>query len=125
MGINGQDEILFRGKLFSLQNLIEISKSHQLSPIVDVDINWLAWKIGRGKKELEIIDRVVGFLVALAVSGFEVHPICDGKIRHRAKRATYQRISKRERARVDGVFMRCRAMEVSRALLTATEGREI
>ena len=58
-------------------------------PVVDVNINWLAWKIGRGKKESEIIKRVVGFFVALAVSGFKVQPIFDGKIGHRSKRATY------------------------------------
>ena len=123
MGISGQDKILYRGKFYSLQNVIEISKSRNIS-VVDVDINWLAWKIGRGKKEAEIIERVVGFLVALAVSGFEVQPICDGKIRHRSKRATYERIAKREKSRVDGVFMRYKAMELSRTLLSASDGRE-
>ena len=86
--------IIYKGKLYLLQNVIEISKSRQIS-VVDVDINWLAWKIDRGKKESEIIERVVGFLVALAVSGFKVQPICDGKIRHRSKRATYERIAKK------------------------------
>ena len=124
MGVAGQEKILYKGTFYSLQNLIEISKARDLSPVVDVDINWLAWKIGRGVKEAVIVERVVGFLVALAVSGFEVQPICDGKIRHRAKRATYQRIAKREKNRIDGIFMRSRAMEISRALFSAKEGRE-
>ena len=75
-------------------------------------------------KEEVIIERIIGFLIALAASRFEVVPICDGKIKHQAKRATFQRIAKREKARVDGVLMPSRVMKISRSFGIVTVGRE-
>ena len=81
--------------------------------LVDVDMSWIIRKLGIGLREEVQIKKVVQFLRTLARDGFIVTPICDNNTRHHSKRDSISRQFKRERARVDGLFAKCKGISLS------------
>ena len=59
---------------------------------------------------------VANFLVTLTFYGYTVHPICDGIVRHRSKRASVKRIQEIEEKRFSCVALRFEAMRLSQQL---------
>ena len=68
-------------------------------PHADVDCNWIAFMLGANKCPHEAASKTADFLECLANYGFIVTPICDGKERHHSKRASMERIAKKEKAK--------------------------
>ena len=77
--------------------------------LVDVDMSWIIRKLGIGLREEVQIKKVVQFLRTLARDGLIVTPICDNNTRHHSKGDSISR----ERARVDGLFARCKGISLS------------
>ena len=74
---------------------------------IDVDVSWIARKLGIGKTEDMVVKEVSLFLRALAHQGpFIVTPVCDGDKRHHSKRAFVDRVAERDRKKKEGLVAR-------------------
>ena len=120
MGIDGSSKTIHVAKGLSIQNLIQISRVRCAPLVIDIDISWLSYFIGRGKHEMIIIGKVSDFLITLAKSGFTVNPICDGFIRHHSKRASIKRVATKEKARIDAQATRCKGLVLSQKIVSRT-----
>lgn len=87
---------------------------------VDADINWLYYKLGANKRKSDAARIISEFLETLALYGFIVTPICDGEARHHSKRATTERIAKKERNKIQASIARLQLIAVSSQLRSDT-----
>lgn len=92
---------------------------------LDVDISWIVFKIGANKKPpQEAVTLVCDFLQTLAKYGFVVTPICDGEIRHHSKRASTDRVSKREKDRVKATVSRLQLLNIGQQINNTNDVNE-
>ena len=104
MGINSAKSLTFNIKKLNIRAIKDVIKCirnpTELSFFkIDVDCNWVAFKLGCAKKPQEAASKTADFLQCLASCGFIVTPICDGERRHHSKRASIERIAKFEKDR--------------------------
>ena len=90
---------------------------HSKKYYVDVDCNWVACNLGGTKSPSEAASITCDFLVTIANYGFVVTPICDGECRHHSKRATIDRIAKREKSKLKAIDERFKLLSVSQQLV--------
>ena len=83
---------------------------------IDVDCNWLAFKLGGGKRPQEAASKVADFLELLRKYGFIVTPICDGELRHHSKRASVERVANNEKNKIKATVARLQLMAVTQQL---------
>ena len=83
---------------------------------IDVDCNWLAFKLGANKKPNEAATKVADFLQCLASKGFIVTPICDGQIRHHSKRASTEREADNEKNKINASLARLELLAITHQL---------
>jgi len=83
---------------------------------VDIDCNWVACKLGGNKCPRNAAATTADFIECLAKYGFIVTPICDGEARHHSKRASVDRVAKKEIARLKLTKARLDLLAVSQQL---------
>ena len=87
---------------------------------IDVDCNWVAFKLGCGKKPQEAASKTADFIQCLSSCGFIVTPICDGERRHHSKRASIERVAKYEKDRTMASITRLQLLATSTQLREET-----
>ena len=113
MGVKNPKDLFYSAHDLSTDDIKLMTINHENRFSIDVDINWLAFKIGRGLNDPEIVRKIWIFLFCLAKNGFIVNPISDGHMRHHLKRASTERRANRERKRSLCYFARSEAMKIS------------
>ena len=118
MGVKNQKDLFYNAHELSIDDIKLMTIHHENRFSIDIDVNWLTFKIGRGLSETMIVRKVANFLFCLAKEGFIVNPITDGRERHHSKRASTERRANRERKRSLCYSTRCEAMQVSRQMIS-------
>ena len=118
MGIPDVKRILWHGYGLKVRDIHKIYwkylNGHQDFCWLDVDLNFLIYKIARGKTYLETIGLVSLHLRVLAhVGNFVVTAILDNPSRSDSKQATLQRQQKRELACIDSFSCQQAALSLS------------
>ena len=80
---------------------------------IDVDMSWVLRKLGIGLTVETQIKKLSQLLQTIARDGFIVTPVCDNNFRHHSKRDSISRNFKREKARINALFARCKSISLS------------
>ena len=85
-----------------------VSEAHRsrakLQPRSVLDANWLANKLNSYNQAVRGSEtRVLAFTQCLMSEGFEGYIVCDGQSCKESKRASVERVKKREKARIDSL----------------------
>ena len=130
MGLRGANSILYTATGLSLKALKEIALSRasldERLVKIDVDCSWVAHKLAAKAGHFNTAGETTAeVLHLLAKAGFVVTPICDPNHRHHSKRASVERIARKEKARLTALFSRYELIALSQKMglptLTAQE----
>ena len=133
MGLRGANSILYSITGLSIKALKEIACSRASDDErlvrIDVDCSWVAHKLAAKSGHCsEAGEMTAEVLHLLSKAGFVVTPICDPLHRHHSKRASVERIAKKEKARLTALFSRYELIALSQKMglptLTAQEKAE-
>ena len=120
MGLKGAASILFHAKGITMTGLKRIARTRLAENEhicrIDVDCSWLGYKLARSSSDTDASMLTAEVLLLLAKAGFVVTPICDPPHRHHSKRASTDRIAKKERKRIDSLVARYKITELSQRL---------
>jgi hypothetical protein len=128
MGIKSASSLLYPIKGLSVKSIKDIINNIYFKDdesrdtiihkkyLIDVDCNWVACHLGATNSPDEAASITCDFLEALSQYGFVVTPICDGERRHHSKRATVDRIAKREKLKAKTIGERFRLLSTSQKL---------
>ena len=126
MGLSTPSAFTYHLRNVSLRALLQIIRARitedSPGPItVDVDCSWVAYKaLGPTQPPTRAPALVFEFMRALASVGFTVFPICDGDERHHSKRASTDRLAKKEKSRIDSILLRCKMLSIAQNLQNET-----
>ena len=85
---------------------------------IDVDCNWLAFKLDGSRNLNEAAMKTSDFLEALVLYGFVVTPVCDGEIRYHSKRASTEGVAKSEKKKIQSTVARLQLLATTQQLQT-------
>eukprot|EP00957_Ditylum_brightwellii_P135406 10324767-Ditylum_brightwellii.AAC.1 len=119
MAIKSSHGILWNVKnmnLYQLKEAVECLKPSADVDLlcIDVDINWLAYVLGRGRSPKEIVVRVSNFLKVLdSCIPAVVTPMLGGEARHYSKKDLTKWKAKKEKDWIDLMVAHCSAVALS------------